>query len=299
LYYFCYRLAKKYLSQSTFTRISRIKNRVFGVSWVVPEHVSSKQAEEGLLEILNQFDLSSVDTILVHSSAAQLARVGLKSSSVIKILEELILPEGTILMPSFPFGQSFYEFIENNPVFKVNRTPSRMGMVTEVFRRSPGVLRSQHPTHPVCAKGKDAQWYVSEHHLDETPFGPHSPFAKLADRGGIVIGLGLQPDFCLTNVHVIEDQLGDDFPIKIYSNQKYQVEIIDHKDQATDVEVPIHDEKTSKVRDVSILIDALKERRKITLTNYQSLACFKISGRDINEVQLELLGQGTTIYRTD
>ena len=299
MYNFFYRLAKKYLSQSTFTKISKMKKRVFGVSWVVPEPVSSKQAEEGLREILNQFDLSSVDTILVHSSAAQLARVGLKSPTVIRILEGLILPEGTLLMPSFPFGQSFYEFIETNPVFKVNRTPSRMGLVTEVFRRSPGVLRSQHPTHPVCAKGKDAEWYVSEHHMDETPFGPHSPFAKLADRGGVVIGLGLQPDFCLTNVHVVEDQLGDDFPVRIYSNQKYQVEIIDQKEQVTDVEVPFHDENISKVRDVSLLIEALKERRKITLTNYQSLACFKILPRDINEVQLELLGQGTTIYRTD
>ena len=41
-------------------------------------------------------------------------------------------------------------------VFDVLHEPSCVGILTNIFRQRPGVIRSWHPTHSVAAYGKDA-----------------------------------------------------------------------------------------------------------------------------------------------
>jgi len=54
----------------------------------------------------------------------------------------------------------------------------------------PGVLRSFHPTHSVCAIGARAAEMVADHGLDDTPMGPHSPYRKLPAADGKILMLG-------------------------------------------------------------------------------------------------------------
>src|SRR4051794_2598560 len=72
-----------------------------------------------------------------------------KPSDVLRVLRNRVGGDGTLLMPSMPFTGSSLDWVRNGAKFDLARTPSRMGLVTELFRRDRGTLRSEHPTHPV------------------------------------------------------------------------------------------------------------------------------------------------------
>ena len=143
---------------------------------------------------------------MVHSSFSHVRRrvPGLSPKGLIALLQEQLGPEGTLLMPTFPFQGSQGEYAEKNPRFDVQRTPSKVGVLTEVFRQMQGVVRSKHPTHPVAAWGRNASEIVSTHHLGPT-FGVTSPFYRLREFEGIVVGLGTRYRYAFTIGHVIEE----------------------------------------------------------------------------------------------
>ena len=86
----------------------------------------------------------------------------------------------------------------------MNRTPSQVGLLTEVFRRSEGVIRSLHPTHSIAAWGKHSEELLAEHHLG-TAFGDKSPVYKMQKYNGLVVGIGVIPQRCFTLYHVVEE----------------------------------------------------------------------------------------------
>jgi aminoglycoside 3-N-acetyltransferase len=68
----------------------------------------------------------------------------------------------------------------------------------------PGVRRSLHPTHSVCAVGPLTAELLESHEGDSTPCGPGSPFRILPLVGGqiLMLGCGLRPN---TSMHAIEE----------------------------------------------------------------------------------------------
>ena len=138
--------------------------------------------------------------VLVHSSLSSLGYVPGGPETVIRGLLEALGPEGTLLLPALS-----YEYVgAHQPVFDVLHTPSNVGAIPEHFRTRPGTLRSICPTHSVCGVGPLAEAILGEHHLDETPCGPHSPFRKLRDLDGqiLFLGCGLRPN---TSMHGVEE----------------------------------------------------------------------------------------------
>jgi len=119
-------------------------------------------------------------------------------------LKELVGGEGTLLVPTFPFQGLQYHYVQRQRVFDVKRTPSMVGLFTEVFRRAEGVTRSLHPTHPIAAWGKHSNELVAEHHLG-TAFGEKSPVYKMQQYNGLVVGIGVVPKRCFTLYHVAEE----------------------------------------------------------------------------------------------
>jgi len=85
---------------------------------------------------------------------------------------------------------SAVEYALGEPVFDARLTVSRMGLITEVFRRAPGVVRSVHPTHSVAVWGSRADAIVAGHELADTPCGRLTPYAKLLDYDGKILLAG-------------------------------------------------------------------------------------------------------------
>jgi hypothetical protein len=92
-------------------------------------------------------------------------------------------------MPSFATGGSMASYVKSGEVFDVRTSPSRVGLITEVFRRRPDVIRSVHPTNSVAAWGKKARPYVEGHEDSPTPYGHDTPYGRLAadERGHVLM----------------------------------------------------------------------------------------------------------------
>jgi aminoglycoside 3-N-acetyltransferase len=159
-----------------------------------------------LIALLRDLGFNPGATVMVHSSFSHIRRrvPDISPSKLIALLQDLIGPEGTLLMPTFPFQGAQGEYADKYPRFDVQNTPSKVGILTEVFRQMQGVVRSKHPTHPVAAWGRHASEIVSTHHLGPT-FGVTSPFYRLCEFEGIVVGLGTRYRYAFTIGHVIEE----------------------------------------------------------------------------------------------
>jgi len=144
-------------------------------------------------------------TLWVQSSWNEFYNVPLRPSEMIELLLDLLGAEGTLAMPAFP--------IDQNPdkVFLVDRAPVYTGLLCEVFRRLPDVRRSIHLGASVCAIGPQADFLVRDHHLTRLPWGPNSPFCRLAELDARMLGLGAGFEY-MTPLHAAECLLYEEVP---------------------------------------------------------------------------------------
>jgi aminoglycoside N3'-acetyltransferase len=144
-------------------------------------------------------------TVWVQSSWNEFFNVPMRPSEVVDLLRELIGVEGTLAMPAFP--------IDPDPakVFLVDRAPVYTGLLCELFRRSPCVLRSIHLASSVCAIGPNADFLIRDHHLTSMPWGKDTPFCRLMEVDARILGLGAGFNF-MTPLHVVECLLHDEVP---------------------------------------------------------------------------------------
>jgi len=150
--------------------------------------------EKGLREL----GLKNGDTLLVHSSLRSFGSVEGGPNTVIEALLDVIGDRGNLVMPTL----SFRSINEQDPIFDVNETPSECGIITEMFRKRPGVIRTVHPFSSAAVFGPDAS-YIAEGHAP-TPCGVHSPYYKVYKLRGytLFIGTGFKSN---TLFHVAEE----------------------------------------------------------------------------------------------
>lgn len=163
-----------------------------------------KITKEELVRDIGAFGIQKGDTILVHSSMKSLGgEVDGGYAAVIDAFLAALGPNGTLMMPAL----SYETVTKQHPYFSVRKTPTCVGKLTEAFRTTPGVLRSVHPTHSVCAAGKLAEELTKDHILDRTPVGPNSPFRRMMAYGGkiLMLGCGLAHN---TFMHGVEQEAG-------------------------------------------------------------------------------------------
>jgi aminoglycoside 3-N-acetyltransferase len=147
------------------------------------------------------------DTILLHSDAMVVAQYpGLGNSAGIEFLldclEEALGPDGTLVLPTFTYSSTRGE------PFDPASTPSAVGMVTELFRRRPGTIRTSDPIFSVAAHGPKAARY-GQIATDEC-FGTQSIWGQLYREDALIVGLGCSLDRA-TFVHFVERLWGVDY----------------------------------------------------------------------------------------
>ena len=191
--------------------------------------------ESQFKKLLVNIGFKSGAVVMVHSSMDEIWRrvPTMTPFKLIRLLIELIGEDGTLLMPAFPFWGRQLTYVTSNKTFDVKRSPSKVGLVTEIFRRMPGVKRSLHPTHSITGIGKHADAILSTHHLG-TAFGENSPFCKMRAFGGIVVILGAIPE-ALTLMHVAEELHPKTFDYA-YMKTLYPITII-NGDESIDYEL--------------------------------------------------------------
>lgn len=139
--------------------------------------------------------VKSGDTVIVHASARSVGRVVGGAPVIVRAIQEMLGPEGTVLVPSFSAPQE-------NGLFELTQTPSRTGFISECLRRDPGSFRSMHPTHSVTGWGRLARSLTAGHEMT-TALGPDSPLHKAAKQGAAILMIGCDLTAC-SLIHVAE-----------------------------------------------------------------------------------------------
>ena len=140
-----------------------------------------------LLRVFQDIGIREGDLVCVHSRFSSLGYVKDGPETFIAALQESVGSTGTIMMPTFSMSGSMLSYIESGEIFDVRNTPSRVGLLTEIFRNTPGVVRSLHPTNSVAAKGPLALDLVKEHDKSSTPYGNHTPYDRLKSMKGKIL----------------------------------------------------------------------------------------------------------------
>ena len=171
------------------------------------------------------------EVLMVHSSTNKLAPMYRQGPlELLAMLKDFCGPTRTLVMPAFYFGDprlsGVSETFAKCPRFDVRRVPSQMGLLTELFRRSKGVLVSRHPVYRVAALGPLAEELVRGHEFATTPAGRGTPFDVMARYNAQILGIG-KPFEVLTQVHHAEDVLGDRFPVPSQAGVTIPMTLID------------------------------------------------------------------------
>lgn len=174
--------------------------------------------------LINQLKLGNGDTVFIHSSLGNL-NLACSPFDILNLLIEVVGEKGTIVFPTYPKLTS-YKFLKSGSIFNIKKTPSYMGILSEIARRHPKAIRSLHPTKSVVAIGKHAEELTKDHFKSVYPYDENSPYFRINNYKGKIIGLGVGTTN-LSCVHCVDDVMKEKFPVMPYANEIFDAECID------------------------------------------------------------------------
>lgn len=246
---------------------------------------------------LDQRIAKDFDVLMVHSSVNHV--VPMFTGTPLDLLQTLVDfcgPHRTLAMPAFYFGDPAVGDVvasyARQPHFDVRRTPSQMGVVTELFRRSRGVRQSLHPTHRVAALGPLAEALTAGHESAGSTFGPGTPFDFMATHQTLILGLG-KPFEVLTQVHHVEDVLGDAFPVPS-DTARVEVTLRDERGQERPYTLQVR--RFRQRRDMWILRELMPPERLREWT-FHRVPIFAVRARHVTDDLLAAARRGRTLFR--
>ena len=179
-----------------------------------------------LASTLRSMGITAGDTLFVHSGLHHLSGFTGNADDIIDILTATIGPAGHLMMMSMAYRGSTEAYADQAPLFDVLRTPSAMGMISEVFRRREDVHRSASPFHPVLANGPKAVWLTADHDKLLYSCGPGSPFERFYKLAGKCLFYDASFE-SLTFMHYVEHRLQAHLPVSPYSDQARAMSVVD------------------------------------------------------------------------
>jgi aminoglycoside N3'-acetyltransferase len=154
------------------------------------------------------------EVLMVHASLRAIGPVERGASGVVEALDRAVGPEGTLLMVLGALDdwswvndrpeRSRPSLLAEAPPFDALATPAQpdVGVLAELFRRTPGTRVSDHPEGRFGARGRMARHFVLDVPWDDY-YGPGSPLERLVEARGKVLRLGADPN-TVTLIHYAE-----------------------------------------------------------------------------------------------
>ena len=239
--------------------------------------------------------LKSGDVVLVHVAFNKFTGYLGKPSGVLQALREVVAKEGTLMMPSLPFRDTAYQYIHSGKTFDVRKTPSAMGLLTELFRRDKATRRSLHPTHPVLANGPQSDILIRDHQQSTTPCGQHSPFEKLIPQQGKILLLGTGIGV-LTFFHYLEERYEAQLPCSPFTEEQFQISFIGYEGEPVSIRTRLFEPAVSRKRDLKILEAALKADGHWRESRLGELRLILLDANEINQTLESMMTRETFCY---
>ncbi|MFM9884898.1 MAG: AAC(3) family N-acetyltransferase [Burkholderiales bacterium] len=232
---------------------------------------------------------------MLHSAFSRVHGYRGTAESLTNVFLDAVGPTGHLLMVSLPYRSASIDYIESGRTFDVRRTPSMMGMVSELFRRRSDVVRSLHPTHPILVRGPRAAWFVDEHPDCLYPCGPGTPFDRLVEMNGKALFFNVPFDN-FTFFHYLEHVVSAFLPFPLYSNKPYTVSIVDHDGSSRAVKTFVFAAEAIRRRRFAILDAEMRRRGLIAKKRVGNSYILAVHVRDTIDCVREMQREGRFFY---
>jgi aminoglycoside 3-N-acetyltransferase len=208
-------------------------------------------------ERLRGLGVRSGDVLCVHSSFDQFLGFRGNVGEALQALKDSVGPEGGILMPTQPFTSTAIDYVRTHPVTDLARAPSLMGIMTELLRRTKGVVRSINPTHPVAAWGDKGVRLVGNDWEARTPCGQGTAYHRLIEADGkiLMLGTGVQP---MTFYHCVEELIEPSMPFSPFTSEVFTLQTKDAQGKLYTSRMRLFEPVKSAKRRMSLLVPELK-----------------------------------------
>ena len=150
------------------------------------------------------------DTVLVHSSMKAVGDVEGGADAVLDAFIEYF-SDGLLIFPT----HSWETINERHYIYDPDTEPSCVGILSNLFMKRPGAVRSLHPTHSVAAIGRKAAEFTAGEENAETPCPRNGCWGRLVDEKAKILFLGC-PLTKFTLIHGVEEWAG--IPDRIAKN---------------------------------------------------------------------------------
>lgn len=176
------------------------------------KNLEVRVSKEDIKLALRELGLKKGDVVGVHSSLSSFGYVEGGADAVIDAPLEVVVGEGTIVMPTHSTNRVMIELSPEEVaagvlwLYKVlpydpKETPCSTGVIPETFRKRGGVIRSLHPMFSVAAVGSRAEEIAeagSKNVLEA--------WRRLLKLGGNILLMGVGLEVC-TAMHSAEEQV--------------------------------------------------------------------------------------------
>ncbi len=252
--------------------------------------------QQGLSDALRKIGIQTGDVLLVHASLSKVGFVQGGAETVVNTMLECVGPNGHLLMPTSPNDSFQLDYIRNIDVFDLANTPSKLGAISECFRKHPLSVRSAHPTEPVSCIGPSAREFVDTHFGCQTPYTSNSPFYKVVENKGKILYLGVTLANAGTNLHLLEDAI-EQFKFPVYHPELFNVKIRFEDGELKTMKTLVHNPQQSKKRRCDELIPLFESKgvlKKVMIGQAESLL---VDAKGMFDVMVtEYKERGVTMY---
>jgi aminoglycoside 3-N-acetyltransferase len=261
-----------------------------------PVHLEAAGVERALREA----GVEPGDDVFMQAAMSAFGTFQEGPRTVVDAVLRAVGPEGLVAMPAYPLSGPAIEYLADDPVFDVRATPSRMGAISEEFRRAPDTGRSIHPTHSMTARGPGAEAVLGGHEAATTPFGDGTPFPRLVERNGWQVFFGTGTN-AITMYHSFECTRRPAFPLDVFADRVFDTRCVGWDGEELTVRTLVHNPALhpgridSNPRLQRVFRNALLDGggRLVTLGRGEILA---IRLQPMFEAFERLLADGVTIY---
>ena len=248
-----------------------------------------------LLAFLRRSGIQPGDAVFVHSTMVGFRGFTGSTSDIIRVLQEAVGTGGSLLMPTLSFSGSAIDYAKKERVFDVRKTPSQVGLLTEIFRRSPGVVRSLHPTHSVAVWGADQEWWTRDHACADTPCGRGTPYQRLLEREAKIVmaGLSIAP---LTFFHFAEEVLAPQMPFDPFTKERYTMRYRLNETILESAPMRLYDPEVSRRRNLTPLAAELQKAGRWLEGRVGSLTAPVLRAKQIMQTLEDMAKRGVFCY---